>query len=281
MSESISKLEEAAVEKASTESTKTTERVVRTRQLIQQELGNLMKQKELDGISVDDIAEAATRAAQIADSKDSKESNGRLADIPELIPEKSVDPRVLRTRKLLQQALVKLMKEKQFDTISVQDIAESATINRATFYDHYPDKFALLECTVGSRFNELLAERGVTFNSSCTTALKAMVLGVCDFIASSQLLCSERPGQMEPHMESAVIAVVRRMLLEGLEKHPSTTPVSPQMIATTASWAMYGAAKEWAQTHNRPASNEIVDTVVTLVSPLLALAEATPHTTPA
>jgi AcrR family transcriptional regulator len=199
----------------------------------------------------------------------------RLADIPELMPEKSVDPRILRTRRLLQQALVKLMKEKQFDTISVQDIADSATINRATFYDHYPDKFALLECTVGSRFNELLDARGVTFNSGCTSALKAMVLGVCDFIASSQLLCSERPGQMEPHMESAIIAVVRRMLLEGLEKHPTSLTISHQMIATTASWAIYGAAKEWAQTPNRPPSHEIVDTVVVLISPLIALADTT------
>jgi AcrR family transcriptional regulator len=204
-------------------------------------------------------------------------SNLKLAEIPELMPEKTVDPRILRTRKLLQQALVNLMKEKEFDSISVQDIAESATINRATFYDHYPDKFALLECTVGTRFNELLAERGITFNSTCSTALKAMALGVCDFIANSQQLCSEKGGQMEPHMESAIIAVVRRMLLEGLEQHPSSQPISPQMIATTASWAIYGAAKEWAQTPNRPPSHEIVNTIATLVSPVLALVETAPH----
>src|SRR5271169_1966247 len=110
-------------------------------------------------------------------------SNVKLAEIPELMPEKTVDPRILRTRKLLQQALVNLMKEKEFDSISVQDIAESATINRATFYDHYPDKFALLECTVGSRFNDLLSQRGVSFNGTCDSALKSIVLGVCDFIA--------------------------------------------------------------------------------------------------
>jgi AcrR family transcriptional regulator len=199
------------------------------------------------------------------------ESATKLVDIPELTPEKSVDPRILRTRKLLQQALVNLMKEKGFDAISVQDIAEAATINRATFYDHYPDKFALLECSVGSRFNELLSERGVTFNGTCTSALKAIVLGVCDFIASSEHPCSTKAGQMEPHMESAIIAVVRRMLLEGLATHPSSAPISPQMIATTASWAIYGAAKEWAQTPNRRPSSDIVDTVVTLVSPVLAL----------
>jgi AcrR family transcriptional regulator len=264
MSESTAKLAGVEHDKA------TDPGIVRTRKLLQQELGNLLKEKELEVISVDDIAEAATRANHFAAPP------ANLAEIPELMPEKSVDPRILRTRRLLQQALVKLMKEKGFDAVSVQDIAEAATINRATFYDHYPDKFALLECTVGTRFNELLSERGVNYLSSCTTAIKGIVLGVCDFIADSQVICSERPGQMEPHMESAIIAVVRRMLLEGLEKHPSSQPISSQMIATTASWAIYGAAKEWAQTPSRPPSGEIVDTVVTLISPVLALAETTP-----
>jgi AcrR family transcriptional regulator len=234
--------------------------ILRTRQLIQRSLGKLLKDNEFEEISVEDIGQAVTNATTIADRERSVE--------------KTTDPRILRTRKLLQQALVNLMKEKEFDNISVQDIAEAATINRATFYDHYPDKFALLECTVGTRFDELLAERGINFTSTCGSALKAMALGVCDFIASSQQLCSEKVGQMEPHMESAVIAVVRRMILEGLEKHPSSQPISPQMIATTASWAIYGAAKEWAQTPNRPPSHAVVDTIVMLVSPVLALIES-------
>src|ERR1700677_4733063 len=105
--------------------------------------------KLAQGSTDSNIAEAKTKAPHPA-------SAATLVEIPELMPEKSVDPRILRTRKLLQQALAKLMEKKEFDAISVQDIAEQATINRATFYDHYPDKFALLECTVGSRFNELL-----------------------------------------------------------------------------------------------------------------------------
>ena len=63
---------------------------------------------------------------------------------------KMPDPRVQRTRKLLQSALGKLLKEKGLEDISVQDIADAATLNRATFYDHYNDKFALLECMVGA-----------------------------------------------------------------------------------------------------------------------------------
>ena len=58
------------------------------------------------------------------------------------------DPRIRRTRKLLQGALATLMQTKSFDEISVQDITEAATVNRATFYDHYTDKFALMEAMI-------------------------------------------------------------------------------------------------------------------------------------
>src|ERR1017187_10670365 len=80
----------------------------------------------------------------------------------------ALDPRVKRTRQMLQCALAKLLIEKEFDQISVQDITDAATLNRATFYDHYDDRFALLECLVGSRFSELLVQRGVRFDGTCS-----------------------------------------------------------------------------------------------------------------
>lgn len=49
------------------------------------------------------------------------------------------DLRIRRTRKLLMQALIKLTVEKGFAAITVQDIANRAMVNRATFYRHYLD----------------------------------------------------------------------------------------------------------------------------------------------
>ncbi len=183
----------------------------------------------------------------------------------------NVDPRIRRTRLLLQQALGKLLEEKEFDKISVQDIADAATVNRATFYDHYTDKFALLECMVGTRFGELLAARGVRFDGGCGSALRGMVLGVCDFVAAAP--GAECTRQL-PHMEAAVIAVVRKMLLVGFEKHPPTNGESPEMLAATLSWAMYGAAKEWVRTPGRMPSEEIADRVMLLLLPVFGAAHA-------
>jgi AcrR family transcriptional regulator len=186
--------------------------------------------------------------------------------------QETVDPRIRRTRLLLQQALGELLATKEFDKISVQDIAEAATVNRATFYDHYTDKFALLECMVGSRFAELLAARGIRFDGGCSSALRGMVQGVCDYLAGVPGLDCERQLQMEPHMEAAVIAVVRGMLLNGMKQHPPAQGVSAEMLAATLSWAIYGAAKEWLRTPNRCSSDEVVESVMQLVQPVFAAA---------
>ena len=54
------------------------------------------------------------------------------------------DARVRRTRDALGDALVALMQEKPFETITVQDVLDRAHVSRSTFYSHYSDKDDLL-----------------------------------------------------------------------------------------------------------------------------------------
>ncbi len=57
---------------------------------------------------------------------------------------KKTDARVRRTRDALGDALVALMQEKPFETITVQDVLDRAQVSRSTFYSHYSDKDDLL-----------------------------------------------------------------------------------------------------------------------------------------
>ena len=57
---------------------------------------------------------------------------------------KKTDARVRRTRDALGDALIALMQEKPFDTITVQDVLDRAHVSRSTFYSHYSDKDDLL-----------------------------------------------------------------------------------------------------------------------------------------
>ncbi|MCP4357930.1 MAG: TetR/AcrR family transcriptional regulator [Chloroflexi bacterium] len=64
-----------------------------------------------------------------------------------------IDRRIVRTKKLICDALVTLIEEKGFDALSVKDITTRANINRGTFYLHYKDKFELLDKTMDDAIN--------------------------------------------------------------------------------------------------------------------------------
>jgi AcrR family transcriptional regulator len=76
---------------------------------------------------------------------------------------KKTDARVRRTRDALGDALVALMQEKPFDTITVQDVLDRAKVGRSTFYSHYSDKDDLLMSDAEEFFESiamLLSVRG-------------------------------------------------------------------------------------------------------------------------
>ncbi len=50
-----------------------------------------------------------------------------------------------RTDRDITNALFLVMERKSFEKITVQDILEEAMINRSTFYQHFSDKYAILE----------------------------------------------------------------------------------------------------------------------------------------
>ncbi len=58
--------------------------------------------------------------------------------------QEKTDLRVIKTKKILFDSLLKLMKNKNFEKIKISDICEESLINRSTFYAHYEDKYELL-----------------------------------------------------------------------------------------------------------------------------------------
>ena len=186
------------------------------------------------------------------------------------------DPRIRRTRKLLQGALATLMQSKSFDEISVQDVTEIATVNRATFYDHYSDKFALLEALVAGGFHEFLNERHLRYDAGCPAALGAIISATCEFLISVHSSGScDRQTAFQPLMDAAITSAIRRLLLEGLSR-AEHRPASPELMASVASAAICGGVKYSLLLPERPAVDVIVAQLLQLVLPMLDLAGELP-----
>src|ERR1700680_690310 len=180
-----------------------------------------------------------------------------------------LDPRIRTNLQLLQDALRNLLQQKEFDRISVQDITEAATVNRATFYAHYEDKFALLGELTRVTFLDLLGQRNATFDGGCSTAFQVIILAVCDYLSELQKSHSFNQHQFEPFVEATVIDQIRIVLLDGFQRHPVERNIPAEMVAATASWAIYGAVKQWVNTAERVPAEEFVSVAVELVRPIV------------
>jgi AcrR family transcriptional regulator len=168
------------------------------------------------------------------------------------------------------------MQTKGFDEISVHDITDAATVNRATFYDHYTDKFALLDALAAGGFHKLLHERGVRYDDACPTAANAVIRATCDYLAQihgGRDACTERSatGLL---VDAAIIAAIQRVL--------TTNPSQPlpELAASAASWAIYGAAKAWFFTPGHSPVKEIVPSILALVLPILQQSQLTAQEQP-
>ena len=83
----------------------------------------------------------------------SNNSHPIKSPVPHL--KKKMDARVRRTRDALGDALVELMQEKPFDSITVQDVLDRADVGRSTFYSHFSDKDDLLMSDAEDFFESL------------------------------------------------------------------------------------------------------------------------------
>jgi AcrR family transcriptional regulator len=186
-----------------------------------------------------------------------------------------LDPRIRRTRQVLQGALQTLMQSKSFEEISVQDITDAATVNRATFYDHYADKFALLDALIAGGFHMLVHERKLRFETNCPSAANTIILAVCDYFILIRRDCMKR-SSFDALLDAAIIGAIRRVITLGMHMTDSTSSLRAEMAATGASCAIYGAVKEWFYTPGRPPAEEIVPQIQALVLPMLQSLEAPP-----
>ena len=154
------------------------------------------------------------------------------------------DPRVKRTRKLLQQAFVELLSEKPFDAITVQDIAARSTINRATFYAHFVDKYDLFAQFSREWFRDAVASQVAGGAELNLDKLRALTQATIQSLADMNDHC--RPTEaLKPIIMAAVQEELAGLLRQWLS--PVLEPGEIETSVAAISWALFGAAMQWMQ----------------------------------
>lgn len=159
------------------------------------------------------------------------------------------DLRVRRTRRLLQDKFWELLAEQSFQSITVQDIAARAMVNRATFYDHFVDKYALLQYSIREWFRDTLEKHPP--DGTGVKNMQGLVSTTCEFLARLRYHCLPRDHAVLPLVQTTITDLIAELLyLWGIEPGDSS-PSECKLNAAIASWAVYGAAYYWSQQEER------------------------------
>ena len=178
--------------------------------------------------------------------------------------EEKLDPRVKRTRALILSAFETLLAEKGFESIAVQDVTDRAEINRATFYAHFPDKYALLDYSIGQMFMREIEKRTLNACHYTPDNLRNLILAVCEFLSKMHSDCAQPHQQFESLVEGTIKNILFELLSHWLKQ--TDLKISTDIPATVATWAIYGLASHYSHLKKRPSLDKFVDEAFPLVA---------------
>ncbi len=159
-----------------------------------------------------------------------------------------LDPRVQRTRQLLEDSFLELLGQHAFQSITIQQIVARAGINRVTFYDHYEDKYDLYRQLVRKIFTQILADHLPASAALDSAYLRGLIRSVCVFFQQLNTTCPPTDRQSRPLVEVQVQTQLYQLLLAWLHAQQAAglhLPASVDLTAKMMSWAIFGACLEW------------------------------------
>ena len=178
-------------------------------------------------------------------------------------PDEKLDPRVKRTRGLILSSFNDLLAQKGFESISVQHVTDKAQVNRATFYAHFADKYALLDHSINQMFMQEIEKRTLNACHYSPDNLRNLILAVCDFLSRLHTSCAQPHQQFESLVEGTIKKQIFDLLSYWLRDSKKATAEIP---ATVATWAIYGLASHYSHSKKRPALEKFVDEALPLVA---------------
>ena len=178
--------------------------------------------------------------------------------------QEKLDPRVKRTRNLILKSFGELLAEKNFENISVQDVTDKAEINRATFYKHFVDKYALLDFSINQMFMQEIQKRTLDACHYTPDNLRNLILAVCEFLSRLHSDCAQPHQQFESLVETQIKKQLFDLLSYWLKQ--SNVKISTDIPATVATWAIYGLASHYSHLKKRPALEKFVEDAMPLVA---------------
>ena len=164
--------------------------------------------------------------------------------------EKKEDLRIRRTHKLLCDAMLNLLEEYSYDSISVVDICDKAMVHRATFYKHFADKNEFMEYVTRVKLREFYdLNAKVHVSTDLNNAYYEIINNVLTFVEMNRnmLRLSIQSSSNSSFIDSLHKIIYEEFveLIEILEKNGETFRVPKDMLAQFYTGGFSSILRSW------------------------------------
>ncbi|WP_028552444.1 TetR/AcrR family transcriptional regulator [Paenibacillus sp. UNC451MF] len=175
------------------------------------------------------------------------------------------DRRKQRTRQLLKRGFIEVIREKGFDSMNIQDIADRANVNRGTFYLHYNDKYMLLDEIVRDTFKKMLRDTLPLQPRWDMETIRLLVLTVLNCFEEKYR--HRQPSSRIPSglLENAIHDELTSYLARLIGSERSEPSVESYAKARIIGWAIFGAATQWSRETITMSVDQMADTICSVI----------------
>ncbi len=162
-----------------------------------------------------------------------------------------MDRRIGKSKKAIIDALTQLMMEKDFDKITIHEIAEQANVNRGTVYLHYTDKFDLLNHCIETHLIELFEICMQKENTGHSPA-KVSMLHIFEYLEQHAFFYSNMlTNKGIPTFRNRLYVMVQQMVEEQIKLKGISLNINEDVLVQYVASATVGVM-EWWITHSMP-----------------------------
>lgn len=169
--------------------------------------------------------------------------------------ETKTDRRILRTKAAINKAFLDLFSKKEFDRITINDIAEQANVNRGTVYLHYTDKYDLLHKCIEDHLDNMI--HSCTFNKfmqknvnkpEAIAALKSLFIY---FEENNLFFSSMMSYQRTSSFRECMFHILTSTIQKKLDMQGINQGMDKEVITQFTTSAFVGTVEWWIQ-NNMP-----------------------------
>jgi AcrR family transcriptional regulator len=173
---------------------------------------------------------------------------------------------------MLRDALVRLIRERGWDAVSVQDVCEHADVGRSTFYAHFADKEELLV----TGFDDLLKMLRAHLEPVKDEPLGFTVTLIEHAREYKELYRALVGRRTAVAVQRGFLGVVEELVTDDLVRAGMPTNAVPDIAVAYVAGAFWQVLSWWLEQRSPPPASELAETFKQMTLPVLRVVQQSP-----